>query len=318
MLELEKELAEFQDSSKELEQALEEELRVLETQATTLTAQIQAKDAKIRSLTETVAQLNLEINEQSTRSVEEAAEYEKKISDLKHKLIHMEILNDDMVSRDRVLESKLLLATQFNDELLEKIAMVENELELERQANARHRLTITNLETEKSERANVKEKEMSCFGDKEVYAEKRIGRDSTFQDFSFAEGTILDIGEMLASEPPKNVVPRSESLLLFQELYTKSGALRQKVGEVNMSLAFKSPSTTHITKRSSTLGSRTPTVVLEATGTDSRERSAALHSVSHRSSSSDKNDPQPTMTKNKLTKYPKSTLKGLIRGFLRD
>lgn len=319
MLELERELVEFQESSKELEQALEEELRAQETQTATLSAQVQAKDARIAGLTQSLAALNTELNEQSARLAEEAAAYEKTIADLKHKLIHMEILNDDMASRDRVLESKLQLATQFNDELLEKIAMVENELELERRSNARHQLTITNLETEKKELGKVADECMQCSIQHKSHAQKVLRRESTLHDLSFGDGTILDIGEMLASEPPKAApveVPRSESLLLFQELYTKSGALRQKVGEVNMSLAYKSPSTTQITRSNTTSGALTPTVVPE--GKSEKILKDRTNEGDTAKGRQRKKSPEPQAMTTKETKNSKNTLKGLIKGLIRD
>ncbi|KAM9920575.1 hypothetical protein OXX59_007115 [Metschnikowia pulcherrima] len=237
MIELEHELVEFQDSSKDLEQALEDELHDLETQKSSLTSQLQNKDKVIATLNARVISLNTEVADISNTLADYKAASEKTIADLKHKLVAMEISNDDYLSRDRVVESKLQLANQFNNELLEKLAMVENDLDLERQANAQYRLTLSNLNnTAASQPARL----------------TRSKRDSTYRDFAFAESTVLDIGEMLASEPPATIeeskMPRSESLTRFQELCSRSDVLRQKVGEVNSSLAFKSLSTAAVSR----------------------------------------------------------------------
>lgn len=233
MLELEQELIDFQESSKELEQALEDELRDLETEKASLAAQVHYRDVRIAELTKRIVELTAEVNQLTADVTQKEKAHNLLVADLKQKLVSMEILNDDMVSQDRILESKLRLATQFNNELLEKIAMVENDLELEKQENAKHKLTISNLQNAPAKLTRSK-------------------RDSTYRDLSFANGTVLDINEMLATEPPAPIpethMPRSESLTIFQELNTKSGLLRQKVGEMNTSLALKSNSTTQVSK----------------------------------------------------------------------
>lgn len=245
MLELEQELIEFQESSKELEQTLEEELHELESHNNLLLSQVQLKDSQIAELTQTVVRLNKELAELATQHTMRDEENKKAIAELKKSLVTMEILNDDMISRDRIFEQKLLLANQFNNELLERIAMTENDLESEREINARHQLTISNLENTLPASLKLTHRK----------------RNSTYQDFSMAEGTILDINEMLASEPPQPVqsrtVPRSDSLHKLHQLHNMSDVLRHKVGEMNTSLSLKSPSTTEMTKHRHTSHSET-------------------------------------------------------------
>ncbi|SGZ51044.1 CIC11C00000004370 [Sungouiella intermedia] len=230
MRELEQELLEFQESSKELEQALEEELQQLETQNRKLSQQIVTKDAKIADLNAKVVDLSAEVNTLTLQLVDYKQSNEQIISKLKLQLVAVEILNEDMVSHDRVLEHKLKLSQQFNNELLEKLALVENDLEIERDINAKHSLTISNLEN-----ANQKKRVMK--------------RDSTFQDLTFADGTILDINEMLASEPPTisetRQLPKLGSLHMIQELYSKSDALLSKVGDLNSTLKSSTTTETH-------------------------------------------------------------------------
>lgn len=228
--ELERELLEFQESSKELEQALEEELQQLEEQNATLAAQSQAKDAKITELNGKVVSLSSEINKLTVDFDEIRRTSDHTISKLKQQLVAIEILNDDMASQDRVLEQKLVLAQQFNNELLEKLALVENDLELERDVNAQQRLAMSNL-------TNATAKEV------------KIKRDSTMADLTMVDGTILDINEMLASEPPTNrearQISKLGSLHMIHELYSKSDALLNKVGDLNSTLKSGTTTETH-------------------------------------------------------------------------
>lgn len=309
MIELERELIEFQESSKELEQALEEELQSLETRNALLLAQVQEKDQKIRELTQNIASLNKELVEQTLLAADQVSEQEKEISDLKHKLVHMEILNDDMLSQDRVLESKYQLATQFNNELLEKIALVENELDLERQASARQRLIISNLENAAQTCEIVKENKVDKV-ERQRMSMKNTRRVSTIDDFSFADGTVLDIGEMLASEPPKTSggMPHSESLMLFHELYSRSSMLRQKVGEVNSTLALKSPSTTQLTKKTTASGALTPTTPLSPLYFPDISLSVEARAIPANQAYE---KPAPPLTRKK------TTLRTLVKGFIR-
>lgn len=234
MLELEQELIEFQELSKELEQALEDELRALEAEKAALAAQGEAKDAKIALLSRRVVELTAEVNALSLEQAEREKVHSRTVGELRQQLVRVEILNEDMMSQDRILENKLQLAQQFKNELLEKLAMVENDLELERRTNAQHRLTISNLEMALQPAKLTRSK-----------------RDSTYHDLSFANGTILDINEMLATapDPPKARMPRLDSLTTFKELNAKSGLLRQKVGEMNTTLALKSPSTIGVSRQ---------------------------------------------------------------------
>ncbi|GEQ70005.1 hypothetical protein JCM33374_g3681 [Metschnikowia sp. JCM 33374] len=267
MLELESELIEFQESSKDLEQALEAELQELEAQRSSLITQLKSKDKMISTLNARVIALNAEVTDLSNIVVENKATYEKTTADLKHKLVAMEISNDDILSRDRVVEDKLHLSNQFNNELLEKLAMVENDLDLERQANAQHKLTISNLSNTAAHQPGRL---------------TRNKRDSTYRDFAFAESTILDINEMLATGPPAPVVeskmPRSESLTRFQELCSKSDVLRQKVGEVNSSLALKSHPTSELSRPTSTLfPSEASTTFASSITTDARKVTGEIY-----------------------------------------
>lgn len=298
MRELEQELLDFQESSKELEQALEEELQQLETQNSKLSKQVLAKDNKISELNVKMVNLTAEINSLTLELGECKKTNEQIISKLKLQLVAVEILNEDMVSHDRVLEHKLKLAQQFNNELLEKLALVENDLEIERDINAKHTLTISNLKNA-SQNKNVPK------------------RDSSYQDETFADGTILDINEMLASEPPAIIanrqVPRLGSLHMIHELYSKSDVLLSKVGDLNTTLKSSTTTETHRSAIMSKGNSKQRTL--------SNSPSVANLSKLQRNSSQKKSVPKDDygaqMEERKLTRQTRKTerLRGMVKYF---
>lgn len=298
MRELEQELLEFQESSKELEQALEEELQQLETQNSKLSNQVLAKDTKISELNGKIVNLTAEINSLTSELGECKKRNEQTISKLKLQLVAVEILNEDMVSHDRVLEHKLKLAQQFNNELLEKLALVENDLEIERDINAKHTLTISNLENANQNHNWPK-------------------RDSSYQDVTFADGTILDINEMLASEPPATIAnrqfPRLGSLHMIHELYSKSDVLLSKVGDLNSTLKSSTTTETHRSAIMSKVNTKVRTL--------SSSPSVANLSKLQRNSSQKRLEPKDVngakMEERKLTRQTSKTgrLRGMVKYF---
>lgn len=243
MLALEREFMDFQESSKELEQALEQELKESEDKNILLTTQMRAKDAKIDELNNTVIDLSKEVNRLTNNAIEQRKQLEAQIADLKKKLVTVEILNEDVLSHDRIMENKLALATQFNNELLEKIALTENDLEMERQINAQNRLKIFNLENEKSLPPKSKRLLKQVKG--------RPLSVMSLADTS-ADGTVLDIEDFLASAPPglttnnNAEMPRSESKTKIHELTIWSGEMQQRIGELSNSLAMKAHPTREV------------------------------------------------------------------------
>lgn len=231
VLELEHELEEFQESSKELELALEDELRVLEAQNVNLIEQIKSKDERIDAIGAQNVRLSDELRQVSDQLFESKKQHESELSKLKAQMVAVEIANDDMALHDRVIESKLQYATQFNNELMERVALLEHDLSAERELTAQQGLTILNLK--------------NGAGSQRVVSRKR---DSTLVDFSNANGTVLDINEMLATEPqpPVFAMPRSDLLMKFQELCARSEDLRQKVNEVSTSLTLKANPTIQV------------------------------------------------------------------------
>lgn len=206
VLELEQELAEVHELSKELEELLEDELLDRETTIARMKLLDAAKDAKIAELVAINASLKTELDEVTFSLSEKTKKHEAAIEELKQKTIAMEIANDDFVSHDRVLVHKMGLVTQFNNELLEKNALVENDLAMEREANAQLLLRVSNLENTAKPRP-----------------------DSVHE----VDSTILSINEMLSSAPR---MPRSESMKKIQELNSRAEDIKQKIGELNTTL----------------------------------------------------------------------------------
>lgn len=178
--ELEQELVEFQQSSRELEQALEAELALLETENAALAQALAAKDAKIRALALRVSALNAEVARLAAALAAQKKDSDAQIAQLRRGIVSMEISNEHIATQDRVANSKLALATQLNNELLEKVAILENDLEVERARHARD-----------------------------------------------PDSTVIDFAEALGM--PKRGMPRLDSRSKFQELYTKTDVLREKV-----------------------------------------------------------------------------------------
>ncbi|ODV67430.1 hypothetical protein HYPBUDRAFT_121726, partial [Hyphopichia burtonii NRRL Y-1933] len=145
-IELEQMLNDFQESSKDLEKALEDELTIQEETNEKLIQTIKLKDYDIKK--EKVKNLNLnnELNKVQNDVISQKKHYEEQINNLKSSLVSIEISNDYMESNDRVLQSKLEYSNQFNNELLEKLAIIENDLELEKNKNIENQLLKTNYE----------------------------------------------------------------------------------------------------------------------------------------------------------------------------
>lgn len=146
VLELEDELSEFQESSKELEKALEDELQTLEATNHKLTGKINERDDQLRQLLLENRRLKLQLNSMNDQVNNKKLEYETEVRNLKQQLVEVEIANDNMESNDRFIQNKLDHLSSFNLELIEKIALLENDLHLEKKSNIEKDLFIINYE----------------------------------------------------------------------------------------------------------------------------------------------------------------------------
>jgi len=168
VLELEGALNEFQESSKELEQALEEELQEFEKTTNKLHRSLDSTVDELSQAKTKIISLTQELNNTIEYSSTKLRESEDKITALKQQLVSVEIANDSIENNDRMISDKLELANQFNNELLEKLALLENDLERERKSGVEKLLYISNYQNEVREltekvttlEANVEEGDM--------------------------------------------------------------------------------------------------------------------------------------------------------------
>lgn len=224
-------LAEFQESSRELERALEEELQAEESRNKQLMLVINDKEAQILRERQKNKRLEAELVEVESKLAAQSKEHEAQLASLRQHLVSVEINNDYMESNDRVLSHKLELANQFNNELLEKMAIVENDLELERRTNLQNQLLMTNYQNE-------------------IALLKKKVKDDSDDEGDF-ESTFLSIKEVLRSGPPGVTVPRTTSLKKVHDLTTSFLQLNEKLQNWNNAVLknpVKSPSTTHLTR----------------------------------------------------------------------
>lgn len=274
VVELESELFEFQESSKDLEQALEHELHNLELanekieyKYTMCLEQLNIANAKVVSLTNEITS----ITDKNRSTVEEL---NQKVNDLRTQLVSVEIVNDNMETNDRVLENKLEIANLFNGELLEKVAMLENDYERERKnaierqlhlSNAENEIRQLKLKYEAGSNGDAARKRISSYpGSKRNSLLVSNGSVLTTNGIEQPDDgeeagdvSILSMRDILRSGPPilrVPAIPKSNSLKKLHELTEKSGALSEKVQNFKTALVpggLKSPSTTQLSKQNS-------------------------------------------------------------------
>lgn len=251
VIELETELNEFQESSKELEQALEEELQGLERDNYALCETVNNSNEQMRASKESMAKLNKEVSDLNETIITKTKEYENQINSLKRKLVSVEIVNDDMEENDRMLCNKLDLAGQFNNELLEKIAIIENDLHREKQTNSQKQLHITNFEITIQELKN-----------KVSFLETKL----RFYENNEVESLFLSMKDILNAGPPssENIhaqsqgrgtgMKKSESLKRLHQLTANSENMSKKARSLKntvYSSHMKSSPTTKLSKHTS-------------------------------------------------------------------
>lgn len=286
VLDLEYELTEFQESSKELEKALEEELQTLEANSDKLSNDLKQRDAKIQQLTNDNRDLKLQLNLLDDQINNKKLEYETEVRTLKQQIVDIEIANDNMESNDRLIQNKLDGLSSFNLELIEKIAMMENDIHLERKSNIEKDLFIINYENTISDLKNQIVK-LEAAGNKRY--SKRFSKlpsslshsnrlstnginiksqqnndDKNLEDndheteISEVDILYLSMKDVLRAGPPtphttdKNSMKKSDSLQKLHDLLLKSEGLSNKVKSLRRESLYlnspqmKSPSTTQL------------------------------------------------------------------------
>lgn len=200
-LELEHVLSEFQDSSNELEQALEDELRDLEARFACQEAAYKALEARAVHDRNRAEKLSRELNDLFENTRNKAREWEETRTRLTHQLVLVEIANDTMETNDRAIQQQLAASQKLNNTLLEKLALVEHDLDRERAASASKQLYIENYQREVRE---LNEKIESL-------AKNVPGAASE------ADVLMISMREVLRTGPPsayfnQSILPRSSSL----------------------------------------------------------------------------------------------------------
>ncbi|EGV62453.1 hypothetical protein CANTEDRAFT_131795 [Yamadazyma tenuis ATCC 10573] len=254
VLELEHELQEFQDSSKDLEKALEDELQNLEEENARVSKDDAIKTETIKELNLKIKSLKTEINELNDKHNDEKRAFETEIMAMKQQLVEVEITNDNMESKDRLISNKLESLNSFNMELLEKIALLENDLYLEKKINTEKNLHIINYENT-----------ISDLKGKILFLEKKQSSNDD-HDITEVDVSYLSMKDVLNAGPPvspyvNNIgMKKSDSLKKLHDLSMRSEGLSHKFKNLRRDSLYlkspptKSPSTTqlsnhlHITK----------------------------------------------------------------------
>lgn len=123
---------------------LEQQLASANRDLVTLKREHETALAKIYSLTK-------EKNHMVETHQNEVGQLNNEIRQLRHQLVLVETINVDFETHDRLLEDKLTTATEFNNELLEKIAMLELEVERDRRRFTEQQLQMTDYQIETRE-----------------------------------------------------------------------------------------------------------------------------------------------------------------------
>lgn len=247
VLELEDELMEFQESSRELEKALEEELQTLEQTNEMLLKQDKTKSQTIKDLNDKIKSLKRQMNQMSDNYNHDKIKLENEIRAAKQRVVDIEITNDTMELKDRLISNKLEGLNLFNMELLEKVALLENDLHLERKRNNEKDLHIMNY---KNRIIDLKAQIDIMKGMKYEISKQKDDSDSE------VDILVLSMKAMLKAGPPTPLasLPKSGSRQKVHDLILKTDDLTGRFKDLkrdSMYLAStpaKSRSTTQLSK----------------------------------------------------------------------
>lgn len=241
VLELEKELQDFQESSKELEQALEEELADLEETKKDLEVKLDNKTKQLDESTRREQDLRSELLQLNESFSKHSADYKHEILRLKERLVNTEISNDNMLEIERLLSHKVEMSDQTSNELLERVALLENDLERERSVSMQRQLNLTNSENKVTELNGV-------------IAELELRIKSL--ENAYAGNSVMSLKNMLQTDPKKlskrdsvinprrnSHIPHSESLKKLHLLNNRSENMSYKLQDLKDSINTNSDRT---------------------------------------------------------------------------
>lgn len=217
VIELDTILNEFQESSKELERALENELQEQERVQSNLEKELKTTQTRLQEAHAKIRELNYELNELQTNTSITITKQQDEIHSLQKKLVKIEIANDSMESQDRIVSHKFSVAQQLNNELLEKIAILEDDFDRERKLNIERQLHITNYQNQIRE-LNARIETLET-------AQSRTNTSNSEEDETgTGDVSMVSIREMLRSSPPQgftnpvDVIRKSTSLKKLKSL----------------------------------------------------------------------------------------------------
>ncbi|KAI5951072.1 hypothetical protein KGF54_004146 [Candida jiufengensis] len=261
ILESETILNEFQESSKELEKALEQELQDLELSNQNL----QTQNRNLKNQNNSIIQTNSENGKQIDNLQEILRNKSEEIHTLRQQIVKIEITNDSMENQDRIIQNALNLQKNFNNDLLEKIAILEDEIDRSRKQNFEKQLYITNYQSQIKELNSKIENLESKIKDIETVDTNDNKVNEYNGDVSF-----VTMEDMLKSTPPPNKLKELQQQQSQRSKLKKSDSLQKLksltrdiemfLGNFNRQVhnndhssneriaLYKSPSTTHITK----------------------------------------------------------------------
>lgn len=239
VLELEAVLNEFQDSSKELERALEDELLELENIKSQISQQLDVKKQELAQANTKIINLTSELNTLHESTNTKLYEKDEIIHNLTSQLVKTEIMNDSMENEDRIKTNKYEDQQKFNNQLLEKLALLESDYEREKKLNIEKQLYITNYQN------HIKD-----LNRKIEVLENKVENNPQQQQQQQADALMISFKEMLKSTPPPNKIrdnenqkqsniKKSDSLRKLKNLTTDIEAF---LGNFSLSSNKKSPS----------------------------------------------------------------------------
>ncbi|KAI5968800.1 hypothetical protein CANMA_002236 [Candida margitis] len=204
VLESEAILNEFQESSKDLEKALEDELQELETTKMNLEDQV----ISLKNQLLTSRQQNLDHGKELDKLQDLLLNKDQEIMGLQQKIVKIEIANASMESQDRIMLNKYEVQQTFNNELLEKLAILEDELDRAKRQNSERQLHITNYKIQ------VHDLQETI---KQLEADQHRDCDASF----------VSMKDVLKSTPPPNVLRNVTNTTTSQSKMKKSDSLQK-------------------------------------------------------------------------------------------
>lgn len=216
ILESEVALTEFQESSRDLEKALEDELHDLESNNTNMQKQIN----ELKKQLENSRRHNKELSNEIDSLQEHIHKNDKEIAQLRQTLVNVEITNDTMENQDRIMTSKYEVQQSLNNQLLEKLAILEDELDRTKKANmeqglhvANYKIQIKDLQTkiDTIEQRLKQEQEQKQKRKQEMNKCVDRGGASSISPLDERDTLFLSIREMLKSTPPPDKIRDTSS-----------------------------------------------------------------------------------------------------------